>query len=138
RIDALKVDPEGSGVEALTQNVSARSAGYYGLGNLLTDALASQSVRSDITVTKLCVWQQNCLTGSLRTLRAQRLLSFRVIGFANRNRRRLGATHLARDDNHSRDHLWLSDYEVPRVLYIGEQAIAIVVLDDVCVTYNNQ
>ena len=31
RIDALIVDPEGSGFEALTQNVSARSAGCYGL-----------------------------------------------------------------------------------------------------------
>src|SRR6266516_1448589 len=67
RIDALAVDPEYSGFEALTQYVSARGA----VGPV------------DITVTKLCVGQQNCLTGSLRTPRAPRLLSFQVIGFAN-------------------------------------------------------
>ena len=44
RIDALAVDPEYSGFKALTQNVSARGAGCYGPRNLLTDALASQSV----------------------------------------------------------------------------------------------
>jgi len=43
RIDALAVDPEYSGFEALTQNVSARGAGCYGPRNLLTDALPRRS-----------------------------------------------------------------------------------------------